>query len=1186
MSPPRLILAPNSHGGIGWPTGPVIDPRTGRENNQVIYDLMGDGAPTLLLEPESRWHYTEAVGALPNSLVIWRCVPQPGKRPAEIGWDGARLAEHVFGNMQWHVENRGGILPRDITLINEPSLNYERGDSLNDTDPATWAYVIENSANIQGAARHWLQKKYGLQDSRFWFSAWSPGHGHWDHLDKWKHVAASFDGIIFHEYGMADWIEAEYNRYREVFGYDIPLLLGEYNTDPNVFPGGNDEDARHEEEKVIKDRLYAIRQADPNFAATYFIMRWDGGDRRYMDIDGHPRRRALWPFPAVEASAPLPEPVPVPEPEPEPALPVPVEPAPVEPVPVPPLPVPVPSGPNPWLYWSAEQIARVAGVPLENVQTQWPKVTEQLGHAQIYNRNVSAAVIATMTIETMEFYPVKEGYYLGEPEPAESFRRTLRYFPWYGRGDVQLTFLKNYELYSRKINELWQAGGVIDFVADPELALDPDHAAAVLALWFRDTRALPSPSWPGGYSLIDAANAHDWEWCRILVQGGTAKLEEFSAIADGLIALNAPAEPEPWPLIWDATPLRAEEIAARYGTRAIWFWQWDDSMESLPNLAANIKRQGYDAIYIKAGNGGYASPESGSVRWPKQWNATFINAFRAAGLKVVPWVYLYAYGKDSNGDTWMGPTAEADMLPWVRQVYRDATGEDCPVILDAEYELINQQQGCAEFAQRVKEHGIPRRDLSYAPDFRIAFGNRWPTVRQVRADGGNFPWATFNDLCGYVMPQTYYHMFELSLQEGSYALCDAWQAGFPGLDIPVVPIFDQGPDIADATKNALDGGYPSISVWAYDPAQQPLVVAPAPDPEPEPEPEPVEPDMYFQRPDLDETGPNAEMNAKPRYFQVINEGVAAWHHSLAQFQANYWVNCGPIAMAHAINMIRWRQNNPTTLNAGDAVEVANKLLPESVILQTTDPSKPEWMVPAGTLVYGDGGQGLMTYSVYGLAAYAKLATGMDMIVQSTEHWMPGPALSWEAALEIAKTRPIVVNKPGHISLVIRDKSGRELLWLVQGNIGPSFNGDGGALTAANWGQWNWQTWYPIEPVWGVTASPPGEELTDVQKAEYEARIAQLTVQVADLENRQSGLVTGLGLASGDYADALVNSAQALGVEAKRLDPVIATLGKLTSAASKEAATTAKSVQARVVQIATGEIMPVVGALRGLKPPAS
>jgi putative chitinase len=72
------------------------------------------------------------------------------------------------------------------------------------------------------------------------------------------------------------------------------------------------------------------------------------------------------------------------------------------------------------------------------------------------------------TAKTMR--PVREAYWL-----SEEWRKThLRYFPWYGRGFVQLTWQKNYE---RADEEL---GLGRKLIADADVAMQPDIAARIM----------------------------------------------------------------------------------------------------------------------------------------------------------------------------------------------------------------------------------------------------------------------------------------------------------------------------------------------------------------------------------------------------------------------------------------------------------------------------------------------------------------------------------------------------------------------------------------------------------------------------------------------------------------------------------------------------------------------------------
>lgn len=91
---------------------------------------------------------------------------------------------------------------------------------------------------------------------------------------------------------------------------------------------------------------------------------------------------------------------------------------------------------------------------------------------QIKDLSQIAYVMATVEHETNNtFEPVREAYYLGEPE-AENYRKTLNYYPYYGRGLVQLTWLDNYKFFTEVTK--------IDFVNYPDKALNQDIAMKIL----------------------------------------------------------------------------------------------------------------------------------------------------------------------------------------------------------------------------------------------------------------------------------------------------------------------------------------------------------------------------------------------------------------------------------------------------------------------------------------------------------------------------------------------------------------------------------------------------------------------------------------------------------------------------------------------------------------------------------
>lgn len=85
-----------------------------------------------------------------------------------------------------------------------------------------------------------------------------------------------------------------------------------------------------------------------------------------------------------------------------------------------------------------------------------------------------AYVLATTQWETAQtFLPVKEAYWKSEEWREQNFR----YFPYYGRGYVQLTWQTNYQKYSDILD--------VDMVDQPDLAMQPGIACFVLVHGFK-----------------------------------------------------------------------------------------------------------------------------------------------------------------------------------------------------------------------------------------------------------------------------------------------------------------------------------------------------------------------------------------------------------------------------------------------------------------------------------------------------------------------------------------------------------------------------------------------------------------------------------------------------------------------------------------------------------------------------
>lgn len=127
-------------------------------------------------------------------------------------------------------------------------------------------------------------------------------------------------------------------------------------------------------------------------------------------------------------------------------------------------------------------------------------------------RNQAAYVLATTEWETARtFKPVKEAYWLSETWRSNN----LRYYPWYGRGFVQLTWKENY----RKAQE---ALG-INLTTDPDDVMDPIISAEILVRGMKE-------GWFTGKKLSDyiTLKKSDFLNARRIVNG----MDKASTIAE------------------------------------------------------------------------------------------------------------------------------------------------------------------------------------------------------------------------------------------------------------------------------------------------------------------------------------------------------------------------------------------------------------------------------------------------------------------------------------------------------------------------------------------------------------------------------------------------------------------------------------------------------------------------------
>lgn len=129
-------------------------------------------------------------------------------------------------------------------------------------------------------------------------------------------------------------------------------------------------------------------------------------------------------------------------------------------------------------------------------------------------RNQLAYILATAKWETAHtMKPVREAYWLSE----DWRRRNLRYYPWYGRGFVQLTWEGNYIEAGIKLG--------LDLTTNPDVVMEPEISARILVRGSME-------GWFTGKSIPDyiTLNRSDFKGARRVING-TDKAEEIAALA-------------------------------------------------------------------------------------------------------------------------------------------------------------------------------------------------------------------------------------------------------------------------------------------------------------------------------------------------------------------------------------------------------------------------------------------------------------------------------------------------------------------------------------------------------------------------------------------------------------------------------------------------------------------------------
>ena len=183
--------------------------------------------------------------------------------------------------------------------------------------------------------------------------------------------------------------------------------------------------------------------------------------------------------------------------------------------------------------FTAQGIAAVLGAPLANVTANWPLLQAALNARGIGNRPVQIAALATIGVETGSFAPIPEfasgDEYegradLGNTQPGDGRR-------YKGRGFIQITGRSNYTTYGNALG--------VDLIGNPDLALDPNIACQIFAVYFTDHLIRWEPAPAPLMSCADLARAGEWRGVRIAVNGGTNGLDRFLQMVSGLSALSS-----------------------------------------------------------------------------------------------------------------------------------------------------------------------------------------------------------------------------------------------------------------------------------------------------------------------------------------------------------------------------------------------------------------------------------------------------------------------------------------------------------------------------------------------------------------------------------------------------------------------------------------------------------------------
>lgn len=170
------------HAGYHWPNGAADNAKSLALPSPVV----------LMLSPEARWWYDSARKL--GKRVVWRDVPAPGSRPAEIGWSARRAADAAM--VLWNEQPHYGA--EEFQSHCELNLNYERGDQRDDQRDldSRMATLVQFLGALEPELRRRLPS-----GTRLHFPPWVPDGRAYDRVEAWRGVANQYDIINTHFYG-------------------------------------------------------------------------------------------------------------------------------------------------------------------------------------------------------------------------------------------------------------------------------------------------------------------------------------------------------------------------------------------------------------------------------------------------------------------------------------------------------------------------------------------------------------------------------------------------------------------------------------------------------------------------------------------------------------------------------------------------------------------------------------------------------------------------------------------------------------------------------------------------------------------------------------------------------------------------------------------------------------------------